>query len=134
MAVDDTAPGDDDTAPGDDDTAPGDDDTAPGDDTVHDDRTTTSTPAGGAGTPDDIRFSPAPTPDEAAAIAAVIAAHRHDRAVAAAAAATDGHVDEWTDRRWSFAGRLSAVRGRPARVPETAPSDPWTAAGRSDRF
>jgi len=127
MAVDDIEHSDDDTAPGD-------DDTAPGDDTVHDDRTTTSTPAGGAGTPDDIRFSPAPTPDEAAAIAAVIAAHRHDRAVAAAAAATDGHVDEWTDRRWSFAGRLSAVRGRPARVPETAPSDPWTAAGRSDRF
>jgi len=127
MAVDDIEHSDDDTAPGD-------DDTAPGDDTVHDDRTTTSTPAGGAGTPDDIRFSPAPTPDEAAAIAAVIAAHRHDRAVAAAAAATDGHVDEWIDRRWSFAGRLSAVRGRPARVPETAPSDPWTAAGRSDRF
>ena len=132
MAVDDIEHSDDDTtSSGDTDR---DDDTAPGGDTVHDDRTTTSTPAGGAGTPDDIRFSPAPTPDEAAAIAAVIAAHRHDRAVAAAAAATDGHVDEWTDRRWSFAGRLSAVRGRPARVPETAPSDPWTAAGRSDRF
>ena len=116
----------------DDDTAPGDDDTAPGGDTVHDDRTTTSTSAVDASTPDGLRFSPAPTPDEAAAIAAVIAAHRHDRAVAAAAA-TDGD-DEWTDRRWRFAGRLSAVRGRPARVPETAPSDPWTAAGRSDRF
>lgn len=133
MAIDDIEHSDDDTAPGGDDTAPGDDDTAPGGDTVHDDRTTTSTSAVDASTPDGLRFSPAPTPDEAAAIAAVIAAHRHDRAVAAAAAATDGD-DEWTDRRWRFAGRLSAVRGRPARVPETAPSDPWTAAGRSDRF
>jgi len=104
------------------------------DDTDHADRTATSTPAAGAVTPDDIRFSPAPTPDEAAAIAAVIAATHHDRAAAAAATAADEHGDEWTDRRWSFAGRLSAVRGRPARVPETAPSDPWTAAGRSDRF
>ena len=102
-------------------------------DVNRDDQTPTSTPAVGAVTPDDIRFSPAPAPDEAAAIAAAIAAHQHDR-VAAAAAAADEHGEEWTDRRWSFAGRLSAVRGRPARVPETAPSDPWTAAGRSDRF
>jgi|GEM_PF-248461 len=114
--------------------------TAPGDDTDRDndvnrdDQPPTSTPAVGAVTPDDIRFSPAPAPDEAAAIAAAIAAHQHDRVAAAAAAAADEHGDEWTDRRWSFAGRLSAVRGRPARVPETAPSDPWTAAGRSDRF
>ena len=110
-----------------------DDDTTSSGDTDRDDQIATSTSAVDASTPDGLRFSPAPTPDEAAAIAAVIAAHRHDRAVAAAAAATDGD-DEWTDRRWRFAGRLSAVRGRPARVPETAPSDPWTAAGRSDRF
>jgi len=117
MAVDDTAPGDD----------------ADRDDADRDGQTATSTPTVGAVTPDDVRFSPTPTEAEAAAVAAAIAAHQHDRAATAAAAATGGD-DGWTDRRWSFAGRLSAVRGRPARVPETAPSDPWTAASRSDRF
>ena len=104
------------------------------DDTEHSTQHGTCNSPAGAIRPDSLRFSPAPAPDEAAAIAAAIAAHQHDRVAAAAAAAADEHGDEWTDRRWSFAGRLSAVRGRPARVPETAPSDPWTAAGRSDRF
>ena len=98
-----------------------------------DQRDTSSSPADSV-TPDALRFSPTPTADEAAAIAVAIAAHHHHDRVATAAAAADGRDGDWTDRRWRFAGRLSAVRGRPARVPETAPSDPWTAAGRSDRF
>ncbi|MFC5135428.1 MULTISPECIES: hypothetical protein [Haloferacaceae] len=71
---------------------------------------------------------------EAAAIAVAVAAHLRDREAAAAAAAAD-HADlGWRGDRWGFAGRLESVRGRRARVPETAPADPWTAAGRLDRF
>ena len=69
---------------------------------------------------------------EAAAIAAAVAAHLRDGELAAATAAED--EPGWTGKRWAFAGRLESVRGRRARVPERAPTDPWAAAGRSDRF
>jgi hypothetical protein len=72
--------------------------------------------------------------EEAAAIAAAVGAHLHDRYLAAAAAAAEEPAETWDDKRWAFAGRLDALGGRPARVPETAPTDAWTAAGRSDRF
>ncbi|RAW44435.1 acc operon protein [Halorubrum sp. 48-1-W] len=68
---------------------------------------------------------------EAAAIAVAVAAHLRDREAAAAA---DDEATGWHGDRWGFAGRLESVRGRRARVPETAPADPWTAAGRLDRF
>ena len=70
--------------------------------------------------------------DEAAAIVAAIGAHLHDRAVAAAAAAED--EETWEGRRWTFAGRLDRLQGRAARVPSSAPTDAWTASGRTDRF
>jgi hypothetical protein len=76
---------------------------------------------------------PAPTAEEAAAIAAAVSAHLADRAAAARADA-DGGDDGWTGRRWRFAGRLSAVTGRSRRVPRDAPTDGWTASGRRDRF
>ncbi|GAA0514604.1 hypothetical protein SAMN04488066_103110 [Halorubrum aquaticum] len=82
----------------------------------------------------DLRLPDDADDDEAAAIAVAVAAHLRDRE-AAAAAANEGK--EGTGRRgdrWGFAGRLESVRGRRARVPETAPSDPWAAAGRLDRF
>jgi hypothetical protein len=73
------------------------------------------------------------TADETAAIVAAVGAHLRDRA--AAAAASDGDDDPgWTGRRWTFAGRLDALSGRSVRVPDGAPTDAWTAAGRRDRY
>jgi acetyl-CoA/propionyl-CoA carboxylase, PccX subunit len=70
--------------------------------------------------------------EEAAAIVAAIGAHLHDQALAAAAAAEDD--EGWEDRRWAFAGRVRAQQRRDVRVPLDAPTDPWSAAGRTDRF
>ncbi|WP_280587010.1 hypothetical protein [Halorubrum sp. Boch-26] len=70
---------------------------------------------------------------EAAAIAAAVAAHLRDGELAAAAAATD-EERTWDGERWSFVGRVGRLSGRSIRVPENAPTDPWTAAGRADRF
>ena len=72
--------------------------------------------------------------DEAAAIAAAIGAHLHDHALAVAAAAAAGEEESWDDKRWAFAGRIRAQQQRTVRVPREAPTDPWTAAGRTDRF
>ena len=71
--------------------------------------------------------------DEAAAIAAAVAAHLRDGERAAAAAAADDEPD-WEGERWSFAGRVDRLQNRSVRVPVDAPTDPWTAAGRADRF
>lgn len=69
---------------------------------------------------------------EAAAIAAAVGAHLTDLEVAAAAEGDDDVG--WTDRKWSFAGRIRNVQGRDVRVPDSAPTDAWTASGRTDRF
>jgi hypothetical protein len=71
--------------------------------------------------------------DEAAAIAAAVGAHLTDLERAAAAAAGDDEPT-WTGRKWAFAGRLDSTAGRSGRVPDGAPADDWTAAGRADRF
>jgi hypothetical protein len=71
--------------------------------------------------------------EEAAAIAAAIGAHLHDHALAAAAAAADGE-ETWDDERWAFAGRVRAQQHRTVRVPRDAPTDPWSAAGRTKQF
>ena len=70
--------------------------------------------------------------EEAAAIAAAIGAHMRDLELAAAAAAAD--EETWDGKRWSFAGRLKSQQSHSARVPLDAPIDPWSAAGRTDRF
>ncbi|MFY4811737.1 acc operon protein [Haloarcula sp. AONF1] len=75
--------------------------------------------------------------DEAAAIAVAIGAHLTDRqraaaAAAAAAAADDG--DSWDGKQWSFSGRVEATQKRSVRVRSDAPTDPWSAAGRAERF
>ncbi|WP_317987379.1 hypothetical protein [Haloprofundus halobius] len=72
-------------------------------------------------------------PQEAAAIAAVVGAHLRDQQAAAAAAASDA-AETWDGSRWRFAGRVDALQGRSVRVPDGAPTDAWTAAGRTDRF
>jgi hypothetical protein len=71
---------------------------------------------------------------EAAAIAAAVGAHLTDRDRAAAAAAAAGDEETWRGREWAFAGRIDGLQGRSIRIPETAPTDAWTAAGRTDRF
>ncbi|MBZ6496290.1 hypothetical protein KWG76_15385 [Haloterrigena longa] len=71
--------------------------------------------------------------DEAAAIVAAIGAHLHDQALAAAAAAAEGE-ETWDDERWAFTGRVRAQQHRTVRVPRDAPTDPWSAAGRTKQF
>jgi hypothetical protein len=73
----------------------------------------------------------AATEAEAAAIAAALGAHLADEAAAAAAAGAD---DGWTGRKWAFAGRIEGTQRRRVRVPDDAPDDAWTAAGRAERF
>ncbi|RQG91096.1 hypothetical protein EA462_03605 [Natrarchaeobius halalkaliphilus] len=71
--------------------------------------------------------------EEAAAIAAAMGAHLHDHALAVAAAAADDD-QEWDGKRWAFSGRIRTQQGRTVRVPRHAPTNPWSAAGRTDRF
>ncbi|MBB6644744.1 acc operon protein [Halobellus ruber] len=74
--------------------------------------------------------------EEAAAIAAAVAAHLRDteRAAAAAAAARESEPT-WDGERWTFASRVDATTGRRLRrVPDGAPPEKWTAAGRIERF
>lgn len=75
--------------------------------------------------------------EEAAAITAAIAAHVSDgeRAAAAVAAAAETSEPTWDGERWRFAGRMESTSGRRiGRVPDGAPTDGWTAAGRVDRI
>ncbi|MFP8958094.1 hypothetical protein ACLI4Y_15335 [Natrialbaceae archaeon A-CW3] len=69
--------------------------------------------------------------EEAAAIVAAIGAHLQDLE---RAAAQSDEVDTWEGNRWSFTGRLEAHQGRTVRVPSRAPTNPWSAASRADRF
>ncbi|MFB6073390.1 MAG: acc operon protein [Haloarculaceae archaeon] len=71
---------------------------------------------------------------EAAAVASAIAAHLRDRERAAAAAASAGETRAWAGREWTFAGRVEQTQKRSVRVPEDAPTDSWSAAGRTDRY
>lgn len=82
--------------------------------------------------PDHVDVPDDASPTEAAAIVAAIGAHVRDQEAAAAAAERDEVT--WHGRKWAFAGRLASVRGATARVPDEAPTDAWTAAGRTDRF
>lgn len=66
--------------------------------------------------------------EEAAAIAAAIAAYLSARE------RTDSAKPTWDGDRWAFAGRLAAIGRRSGAVPSDSPRDPWTASGRSDRF
>jgi hypothetical protein len=71
---------------------------------------------------------PDATREEAAAIAATIAAYLSDRERADATAQSD-------DRdRWAFAGRIASIGRQSERAPSNAPRDPWTSSGRTDRF
>ena len=78
----------------------------------------------------DPHVTPAPTAEEAAAIAAAVETYLADERAAVA----EGREPGWDGRRWTFAGRLESLSGRAARVPAGAPTDGWTAADRAERF
>ena len=85
--------------------------------------------------PDELDVPDTATPEEAAAIAAAIDAHLRDEA--ASGPVTEGETDaddSWTGERWRFRGRLEALGEQSVRVPDGAPTDPWAAAGRTDRY
>ena len=73
------------------------------------------------------------TPDEAAAIAAAVDAYL-DAAHDATEAREDAESVGWDGNRWRFRGRIGALQARSVRVPEGAPTAPWRAAGRTERF
>ncbi len=68
-------------------------------------------------------------PEEAAAIAAAIGSH-----IRTLEATAEGGEATWEGERWTFAGRVDAMQNRQVRVPTGAPTDAWSAAGRTDRF
>ena len=70
------------------------------------------------------------TSEEAAAIAAAIGAHLR----AEAAATEEASEPTWDGRRWSFAGQIDRLQNRQIRVPDSAPTNAWAAAGRTDRM
>ncbi len=78
-----------------------------------------------------VTLPPDATSAEAAAIVAAVSAHLSDLERAASMDDTEG---DWAGKRWAFAGRLNAQQGKSARVPLGAPTDPWSAASRADRF
>ena len=69
------------------------------------------------------------TDAEAAAIVASISSHLQQEA-----AAGESAEPNWDGKRWAFAGRMRATLRTDVRVPLNAPTDPWTAANRSDLF
>jgi hypothetical protein len=81
-----------------------------------------------------LTLPPTATAEEAAAIAAAVGTHLSDQQAAAAALAAQSGEETWEGKRWGYAGRLEAVQGRAERVPANAPTDEWTASGRTERF
>ena len=80
-----------------------------------------------------LRLPDAASTAEAAAITAALEAYSQERI--AAADSDDGSDPEgWEGNRFTFAGRLDALGEASKRVPATAPTDRWTAAGRADRY
>lgn len=98
-------------------------------DTDHTERVDTANPQFDLDIPTDAN------PDEAAAIAAAVSAHLAAmEAAAVAAAASDEDEKTWEGMKWTLAGRLRRLQHRTERVPNRAPRNAWTAAGRTDRF
>lgn len=81
----------------------------------------------------DLRLPVDVDPDEAAAISAAVSTLIRDEELAAAAAAARAN-DSWDGARWRYAGRLRGLDRPGRRVPRGAPTDAWTASGRTDRF
>lgn len=82
----------------------------------------------------ELRFPETVEPEEAAAITAVIRTLLREERTAAKAAESAERSETWDGNRWTFAGRMEVLQGRATKAPDGAPTDPWTAAGRTDRF
>ncbi len=67
------------------------------------------------------------TADEAAAIVAAVDAHL-------SSTGDDEAESTWDGARFRFAGRIETLQDRRVRVPDGAPTDAWSAAGRTDRM
>jgi hypothetical protein len=78
-----------------------------------------------------LSIPPDATEEEAAAIIAAINVHLREQE--AAAAAGDEEPD-WEGERWRFAGRITQLQNRDIRVPTNAPTNAWSAAGRTTRY
>ena len=79
-----------------------------------------------------LSIPPDASEEEAAAIMAAINVILRERE-AAAAAAEDGEPD-WENERWAFSGKMAQLQNRDVRVPMNAPTDAWSAAGRTTRY
>ena len=82
-----------------------------------------------AGRRTDLRIPPGASVEEAAAIAAAIDSHLQQ-------SVSDEEPDEqgWHGRRWRFTRQIESIQGRTVRIPRRAPTSPWRAADRTDRF
>jgi hypothetical protein len=69
--------------------------------------------------------------EEAAAIIAAVSAHLRNEELAVLSGMSE---ESWTGKRWAFAGRLNEQKLKGGRVPLSAPTNAWTAAGRRDRY
>lgn len=67
-------------------------------------------------------------PEEVAAIATAI------RSFTTEEQENDESQPAWQGDRWAFTGRICTLQQRKIRTPTRAPSDAWSAAGRTDRF
>ncbi|ODR81554.1 acc operon protein [Haladaptatus sp. W1] len=83
---------------------------------------------------EDVNLSipPDATEEEAAAIIAAINVHLREQE--AAAAAEGEERPDWEGDRWRFAGRMAGLQNRDVRVPTNAPTNEWSAAGRTTRY
>ena len=62
------------------------------------------------------------------------AAMTDQQRAAAAAAAAAGDDPTWDGKEWTFSKRVADTQRRHVTVPADAPTDPWSAAGRTDRM
>jgi hypothetical protein len=81
----------------------------------------------------DIDVPDSATPEEAAAITAAIGAYLDARGNGPGGDHRD-ESDGWDGDRWWFRSRIKALQSRGVRAPRDAPTDPWRAAGRTERF
>ena len=79
----------------------------------------------------DLTIPPDATEEETAAIVAAINVHRREQEAAAVA---ENEEPDWEGERWAFAGRMAGLQNRDVRVPTTAPTNAWSAAGRTTRY
>ncbi|MFH5799096.1 acc operon protein [Haladaptatus sp. CMAA 1911] len=79
----------------------------------------------------DLTIPPDASEEEAAAIVAAINVHLREQEAAAAA---ENEEPDWEGERWTFAGRVAQLQNRDVRVPTNAPTNAWSAAGRTTRY